>query len=96
MRFGWTGSNPNLVREIAVTLVDVTVIGDVFPDDHELSGYRDRLWLSSSSIIAITKGDGRAHVLLPGGAIRVDETAERLASRLGWARDVGVGPEAET
>lgn len=68
-----------------MTLVDVTVTGDVLPNNHELSGYRDRLWLSTDSIIAITKGDAHgAHVLLPDGGIRVDEAAESLASRLGW------------
>ncbi len=66
--------------------VEVTVIGDTFPLEHELSGYRDRLWLPASHILAVTTGDGRAHVCLPGGhSIRVDESPESLTARLGWA-----------
>lgn len=69
---------------------EVTVIGDTFPREHELAGYRDRLWLSAASIVAITTGDGRAHVFFPGGySIRVDESPESLASRLGWTERVG-------
>ena len=68
-----------------MTLIDVTMNGDTLPDNHELSGCRDRVWLSTDSIVAITKGDLHgAYVLLPGGSIRVDETAEELVSRLGW------------
>ena len=71
---------------------EVTVIGDTFPREHELSGYRDRLWLPAASILAITTGDGRAHVCLPSGhSIRVDESPESLATRLGWARPTPPG-----